>query len=138
MLNTKEKKMNLSTTYPQAFEALVYIGYSQWPNETNVATCGWCKINELKHAQIRKIMVPTFRIMLRTEAEAYQMEKKIHDILDQKFGGGSKYKGRAFVWGCCSEMGGNKPNRSDEWWYCSTDDIEKVAMELFTDLEEVK
>ena len=75
--------MNLSTTYPQAFEALVYIGYSQWPNETNVATCGWCKINELKHAQIRKIMVPTFRIMLRTEAEAYQMEKRIHGILDQ-------------------------------------------------------
>jgi len=125
MLIKKEQIMeNLSTTYPQPFPAMVYIGKSKWDNETQVATCGWCKTENFKGATIRKIMQPTFRIMVQSIKEAKTLEKMVHDVLDAKFGH------RAFVWGCCSDMNGNKPNRSDEWWYCSASDIEAVLTEL--------
>ena len=126
MLNTKGENMknDLSTTYPQAFPAMVYIGKSRWDDESAVATCGWCETVNFKGATLRKIMKPTFRIMVNSVKEAKTLEKMVHDVLDAKFGP------RAFVYGCCSDMAGDKPNRSDEWWYCSTSDIETILTEL--------
>jgi hypothetical protein len=125
MFNTKGENMkNLSTTYPQAFPAMVYIGKSRWDDESAVSTCGWCETVNFKGATIRKIMKPTFRIMVQTIKEAKILEKLVHKELDAKFGP------RAVVFGCCALRQGAKPNRSDEWWYCTTSEIEAVLTEL--------
>lgn len=114
---------NLSTTYPQAFPAMVYVGSSNWEDE-KASSCGWCKTDNYEGAVIRKIMKPTFRIMVQTQKEAKRLEKLVHKELDARFGP------RAVVFGCCALRQGAKPNRSDEWWYCTTSEIEAVLTEL--------
>jgi len=120
--------MELSTTYPQDnyFTHIVYIGKSMWENEENVATCGYCAADNLESAEIRKIMKPVLTIAMRSKREAEKLEKTIHRELDRRYGA------RAAVWGCCALRGGDKPNRSDEWWVCSPEEIQEVMFKIFS------
>ena len=123
MNNTGENMKNLSTTYPQAFPAMVYVGKSNWEDE-KASTCGWCRTENFEGAVIRKIMKPSLRIMVLSEKEAETLEQLVHAELDAKFGP------RAAVFGCNSLRQGEKPNRSDEWWFCTTSDIEEILTRI--------
>ena len=108
------------------FTHFVYIGKSRLPNEDGVATCGWCDMDTFESAQIRKIMEPTCTIALRSEDEARRLEKTIHRELDRQFGP------RAMIWGGCTLRNGDKPNRSDEWWWCSPQEIQEIMFNITT------
>ena len=86
---------NLSSTYPQAFPAMVYVGKSNWEDE-KASTCGWCKTENFEGAVIRKIMKPSLRIMVLSEKEAETLEQLVHAELDAKYGP------RSAVFGCNS------------------------------------
>lgn len=108
------------------FTHFVYIGESRLPEEGNVATCGYCATENFESAQLRKIMKPVCTIAMRSKAEAEKLEKTIHRELDRRYGA------RAAVWGCCALRGGDKPNRSDEWWVCSSREIQSVMFRIMS------
>ena len=69
-------------------------------------------------------MKPSFRIMVQNQREAERLERLVHTELDAQFGP------RAAVFGCCALRDGAKPNRSDEWWYCTTSEIEEILTKI--------
>ena len=121
MINKKEEKMDLSTTYPQA---LVYIGPSKERVDGNAYTFGSCYIHKFENAMCRKQFNPMYTFYTRTRKGAYLLEGKFHDELNQN----PNIEPAKVMYGAWYM---EQPNRSDEWWTInSLEEIKEIIVKI--------
>jgi hypothetical protein len=111
---------------------LVYMGQSTYSQEGGSWTVGWCTEDTLDGAKSRKSMRVHYTWHFSTQKQARNAETTAHNKMDKMFGK------RSQVLHGLQDMKGEKPNRSDEWWYISNVSQLKTIQNVITKTKQME